>query len=64
MPIRVNAMFMISAYMVDFAFLEYFYILLPLCNIEYTAGYRVSLFTLVEVSDWSLNKNSSLSADA
>lgn len=51
-------------YMVEFAFLEYYYILLPLCNIERTAGFWVSLFILLENSDWNLNKNSSLSADA
>lgn len=64
MHVKVKALFMFSTNMVEFAFLEYCYILLPLCNIELTAGFWVSLFILVENSDWNLNKNSSLSADA
>lgn len=64
MRVKVKALFMFSTHMVEFAFLEYYYILLLLCNVELTAGFWVSLFILLENSDWNLNKNSSLSADA
>lgn len=36
---QVSALFLISAYMVEFAFLEYYYVSLPLCNREHTAGF-------------------------
>lgn len=51
MHAKVNALFIISTYTVEFAFLEYYYILLPLCNTEHTAGFLVSPFVLVENSD-------------
>lgn len=39
MHVKVKALFMFSTNMVEFAFLEYYYILLLLCNIELTAGF-------------------------
>lgn len=36
---RVSALFLISAYMVEFAFLEYNHISLPLSNREHIAGF-------------------------